>query len=78
MIKFRSMKVNKDSDKQQATKDDNRITKLGSILRKSSLDEMPQFINVFLGTMTVVGPRPHMLKHTELHWQLVNKFMVAI
>ncbi|EDM26060.1 glycosyltransferase [Lentisphaera araneosa HTCC2155] len=76
MIKFRSMKVNKDSDKQQATKDDNRITKLGSILRKSSLDEMPQFINVFLGTMTVVGPRPHMLKHTEEYSALINTYMV--
>ena len=64
------------ADKQQATKDDNRITKLGSFLRKSSLDEMPQFINVFFGQMTVVGPRPHMVKHTEEYSDKINDFMV--
>lgn len=73
--KFRSMTVNKDSDKVQATKGDKRITKVGHFLRRSSLDEFPQFINVFLGDMSVVGPRPHMLKHTEEYSQLIGNFM---
>lgn len=73
--KFRSMTVNKDSDKVQATKGDKRITKVGHFLRRSSLDEFPQFINVFLGEMSVVGPRPHMLKHTEEYSQLIGNFM---
>lgn len=74
--KFRSMKVNKDSDKVQATKNDPRKTKFGNFLRKSNLDEMPQFINVFLGNMSLVGPRPHMLKHTEEYSHLVDKYMM--
>lgn len=74
--KFRSMRVNKDSDKQQATKNDPRKTKLGNFLRKSSIDELPQFINVFLGQMSIVGPRPHMLKHTKEYSQLIDKYMV--
>jgi putative colanic acid biosysnthesis UDP-glucose lipid carrier transferase len=74
-FKFRTMKVNHDSDKLQAMKDDPRITKLGGFLRKSSIDELPQFINVFLGDMSVVGPRPHMLKHTEEYSKLIEKFM---
>lgn len=74
--KFRSMKVNKDSDMVQATKHDPRKTKFGEFLRKSSLDEFPQFINVFMGNMSVVGPRPHMLKHTEEYSRLINKYMV--
>ena len=73
--KFRSMTVNADSDKIQATKGDKRITKVGHFLRRSSLDEFPQFINVFLGEMSVVGPRPHMLKHTEEYSQLIGNFM---
>ena len=60
--KFRTMVVNQEADVKQATKDDPRITKLGNILRKTSIDELPQFINVFLGDMSVVGPRPHPLK----------------
>jgi putative colanic acid biosysnthesis UDP-glucose lipid carrier transferase len=75
-IKFRSMKVNKESNEKQATKNDSRITRLGSFLRKSSLDEMPQFFNVFMGDMSVVGPRPHMLKHTDDYSKLLNKYMV--
>lgn len=59
-LKFRSMKVNSNSDILQATKNDERITKFGNFLRRFSLDELPQFINVFLGNMSVVGPRPHM------------------
>jgi putative colanic acid biosysnthesis UDP-glucose lipid carrier transferase len=75
-IKFRSMKVNKESNEKQATKNDSRVTKLGSFLRKSNLDEMPQFINVLMGDMSIVGPRPHMLKHTDDYSKLLNKYMV--
>lgn len=74
--KFRSMRVNKDSDHVQATENDVRKTKFGNFLRKSNLDETPQFINVFLGDMSLVGPRPHMLKHTEEYSQLVDKYMM--
>lgn len=74
--KFRSMCVNKDCDKQQATKNDPRKTKLGDFLRKTSIDELPQFINVLLGQMSVVGPRPHMLKHTKEYSELIDKYMV--
>lgn len=75
-IKFRTMRVNKDSHLKQATKDDPRLTKVGAFLRKTSLDELPQFINVLLGSMSVVGPRPHMLKHTEEYSQKVDKYML--
>ncbi len=75
-IKFRSMRVNKESNEKQATKNDSRVTKLGSFLRKSNLDEMPQFFNVFMGDMSIVGPRPHMLKHTDDYSKLLNKYMV--
>ncbi|HRK53696.1 MAG TPA: exopolysaccharide biosynthesis polyprenyl glycosylphosphotransferase [Cyclobacteriaceae bacterium] len=74
-LKFRSMKVNQEADTKQATKDDPRITKLGHFLRKSSIDELPQFINVLMGSMSVVGPRPHMLKHTEEYSKLIDKFL---
>lgn len=75
-LKFRTMKVNKDSDKAQATQNDPRKTRLGSFLRKTSLDELPQFINVFRGDMSIVGPRPHMLKHTEEYTRLIDRYMV--
>lgn len=75
-LKFRSMRVNNDSDKVQATRNDSRITKTGAFLRKTSLDELPQFLNVFMGHMSVVGPRPHMLKHTEEYAELIDTFMI--
>lgn len=74
--KFRSMKANKDADIKQASRNDNRITTLGKILRKTSLDEFPQFINVLRGEMSLVGPRPHMLKHTSDYSKVVNDYMV--
>lgn len=74
--KFRTMKVNKDADVQQATKEDPRKTKLGDFLRKTSIDELPQFYNVWKGDMSIVGPRPHMLKHTEDYSALIDKYML--
>lgn len=74
--KFRTMKVNSSADTLQATKDDPRKTRLGDFLRRTSLDELPQFINVFIGDMSVVGPRPHMLKHTQEYSSLIDKYMV--
>ena len=75
-IKFRSMKMNTESNEKQATKNDKRITWLGRFLRKSNLDEMPQFINVLMSDMSIVGPRPHMLKHTDDYSKLLNRYMV--
>lgn len=74
--KFRTMRVNDAADSKQATRDDPRKTKVGDFLRRTSIDELPQFINVFLGDMSVVGPRPHMLKHTEIYSGLIEKYMV--
>ena len=74
--KFRSMTMSEEADTKQATKGDVRITKIGAFLRKSSLDEFPQFFNVFTGDMSTVGPRPHMLKHTEEYSELIQKYMV--
>ncbi len=75
-MKFRTMKLNNQSDQLQASKNDARVTWIGSILRKTSLDEFPQFINVLLGDMSVVGPRPHMLKHTAEFSQMTEHYMV--
>lgn len=75
IYKFRSMKVHYDTDVKQATKGDPRITKLGAFLRKSSIDELPQFINVFLGDMSVVGPRPHAIKHNMEFKKLIDRFI---
>lgn len=74
--KFRTMKVNTMSDLLQATADDPRKTKFGDFLRRSSLDELPQFYNVLKGNMSVVGPRPHMISHTEEYSALLDRYMV--
>ena len=74
--KFRTMYVNDNAHTMQACKNDSRITKVGAFLRKTSLDEFPQFFNVLLGNMSVVGPRPHMLSHTEQYSELINNFLV--
>jgi putative colanic acid biosynthesis UDP-glucose lipid carrier transferase len=73
--KFRTMEVNSEADKIQATQNDPRITKLGNFLRRTSIDELPQFLNVLRGEMSVVGPRPHMLKHTEEYAREIGSFM---
>lgn len=72
--KFRSMRVNTDADCKQATRDDHRITRTGAFLRKTSLDELPQFFNVLMGNMSIVGPRPHMINHTLEYSRLTEKF----
>ncbi len=74
--KFRSMRLNEISDLYQVSKNDPRITRIGRIIRKTSIDELPQFINVLLGDMSVVGPRPHMVSHTEMYARRIDKFMV--
>ena len=76
MLKFRSMHVNKDADRLQATKDDPRKYPFGNFMRKSNIDELPQFLNVLKGDMSFVGPRPHMLAHTEQYSALITKYMV--
>ena len=74
-LKFRSMTVNAEADVKQASRGDARVTKVGAFLRKSSFDELPQFFNVLLGHMSVVGPRPHMLIHTEHYASTIHNFM---
>ena len=70
------MRVNREADELQATKEDPRNTRIGSFLRRNNLDEFPQFWNVLKGDMSVVGPRPHMLKHTELYSNMIGRYMV--
>ncbi len=74
--KFRSMRQNRDSDRKQATANDNRITRIGRFLRMTNIDEFPQFFNVLKGNMSVVGPRPHMLLHTEEYSALIDHYLI--
>ncbi|MCB0444711.1 MAG: undecaprenyl-phosphate glucose phosphotransferase [Gelidibacter sp.] len=74
--KFRSMTPNKDANLYQATRGDQRVTKMGKFIRKTSIDELPQFFNVLFGDMSVVGPRPHMVSHTNMYAKRIDKFMV--
>jgi putative colanic acid biosysnthesis UDP-glucose lipid carrier transferase len=74
--KFRTLSINADAHTRQVTKDDSRITPLGKFLRKTNLDELPQFFNVLKGDMSVVGPRPHMLLHTEKFSKIMEEYMV--
>jgi len=75
-LKFRSMYVNKESDKKMATKGDSRITPIGAFLRKTSLDEFPQFWNVLMGHMSIVGPRPHMTVQNAQYQEIINNYLV--
>ena len=72
--KFRSMHINNDADKKQATRHDSRITRIGAFMRKTNLDELPQFFNVLIGNMSIVGPRPHMIRHTEEYSRLTDNY----
>lgn len=75
-FKFRSMAQNEAADDQQAGKNDMRVTRIGKFIRSTSIDELPQFYNVLFGNMSVVGPRPHMLKHTDEYASRVDKYML--
>lgn len=70
------MKVNSEADTVQATENDPRKYPFGNFMRRTNIDELPQFINVFKGDMSIVGPRPHMLRHTEEYSHIINRFMV--
>ncbi len=77
VYKFRSMTVTEDgASVQQATKNDSRITPLGAFLRKTSIDELPQFVNVLQGRMSIGAPRPHAVAHNELYRKLIKGYMV--
>ncbi|MHC0441186.1 undecaprenyl-phosphate glucose phosphotransferase [Flavobacterium sp. 3-210] len=75
-LKFRSMRLNGAADNKQAVKGDSRVTKFGAFMRKTSIDELPQFFNVFFGDMSVVGPRPHMVNHTKQYSELISNYLV--
>jgi putative colanic acid biosynthesis UDP-glucose lipid carrier transferase len=74
-FKFRSLQINNEADSKQVTTNDSRFTSIGRFMRKTNLDELPQFLNVLLGDMSVVGSRPHMLKHTEDYSRLYSRYM---
>jgi len=76
IIKFRSMKLNSQADQLQAKKGDPRIFKLGALIRKYNIDEIPQFINILLGNMSLVGPRPHMIEHTIYYSKIIDCYLV--
>jgi putative colanic acid biosynthesis UDP-glucose lipid carrier transferase len=77
VYKFRSMRTQDNGPVvKQATKDDPRITPFGAFIRKTSLDELPQFINVLQGRMSIVGPRPHAVAHNEEYRRLIKAYMV--
>ena len=76
MLKFRSMHVNAEADRLQATKDDPRKFPFGAWMRRTNIDELPQFWNVLTGDMSIVGPRPHMLAHTQFYAEQIDKYMV--
>jgi putative colanic acid biosynthesis UDP-glucose lipid carrier transferase len=75
-IKFRSMVLNAEANSLQAAKNDPRVTIIGAFMRRNSIDELPQFFNVLLGNMSVVGPRPHMLQHTAAYAELIDQYML--
>ena len=68
--------MNDYSDANQAVRNDDRLTPIGRFMRRTSIDELPQFFNVLLGNMSVIGPRPHMLSHTEQYRSIIDKYMV--
>lgn len=74
--KFRTMNLNCNDSAKQVSRNDPQVTNVGRFLRHYSIDELPQFFNVFKGEMSVVGPRPHMAQHTELYRQLIDKYML--
>ena len=75
-LKFRTMQLNDEADELQAYSGDTRITKVGHFLRKTSLDELPQVFNILWGDMSIVGPRPHMIKHTVYYSTLIDNYML--
>ena len=77
VLKFRTMTVCEGDDNViQTTRNDSRVTKFGSLLRRTSLDELPQLINVLRGDMSLVGPRPHAVRHNETYRKMINRYMI--